>query len=83
VATVVELGVEDDDGISTGFTRDVKDERNDRCRFQMSIKLEKMEVSVDRSNNGSDVSRDTMIGVRKCWRDIRWRLAKRELRRTE
>ena len=53
MATVVELGVEDDDGISTGFTRDVKDERNDRCRFQMSIKLEKMVPNISRKDSTS------------------------------
>lgn len=36
------------------------------CRFQISMKLEKTAVRAVRSNNGFVVSRDAMIGVRKC-----------------
>jgi len=46
--------------------RDDSDEKNDRWRFQMSMKFENTDVSSARLNNGCEVSRDAMIGVRKC-----------------
>jgi hypothetical protein len=46
--------------------RDDSDEKNDRWRFQMSMKFENTDVSSARLNNGCGVSRDAMIGVRKC-----------------
>ena len=46
--------------------RVVNAERKERWRFQMSMKFEKMDVSAERSSKGSGVSRDAIIGVRKC-----------------
>lgn len=43
----------------------VREEKNDRCKFQMSMKLEKTEVSSARSSRGCGVSNAAMIGVRK------------------
>ena len=34
----------------------------------MSIKLTKMDVNCARSRSGLDVSSDSIMGVRKCWR---------------
>ena len=48
--------------------RDDRDEKNDRWRFQMSMKFENTEVSSARLSSGCEVSREAMIGVRKCWR---------------
>lgn len=45
---------------------DEREEKKDRCKFQISMKLEKTAVSAERSNKGLLVSNDTMIGVRKC-----------------
>jgi hypothetical protein len=50
--------------------REVREERKDRCRFQMSMKFEKIEVNAERFNRGSDVSREIIIGVRKCFRKV-------------
>lgn len=44
----------------------VKDVKNERWRFHMSIKLENTVTRSSRSNSGEGVSRDSMIGVRKC-----------------
>jgi hypothetical protein len=44
-----------------------REEKKERWRFQMSMKLEKIDVRDPRSNNGRRVSRDAMIGVRKSW----------------
>lgn len=46
--------------------RDVKDEKKERWRFHMSTKFEKTDVNSFRLSNGCGVSRDAIIGVRKC-----------------
>jgi hypothetical protein len=46
--------------------RDDSDEKNDRWRFQISMKFENTEVSSARLSSGFEVSREAMIGVRKC-----------------
>lgn len=46
----------------------MSDEKKDRCRFQMSMKLEKTDVRPVRSSKGCGVSSEVMIGVRKCLR---------------
>jgi hypothetical protein len=46
--------------------RDESDEKNDRWRFQISMKFENTEVSSARLNSGCGVSSETMTGVRKC-----------------
>lgn len=42
------------------------EEKKERCRFQISIKLEKTDVRDERSKSGVGVSSDAIIGVRKC-----------------
>lgn len=42
------------------------EEKKERCRFQISIKLEKTDVSDERSNRGFGESSEAIIGVRKC-----------------
>jgi len=49
------------------LSNEVRAERKDRWRFQISMKFEKIEVNAERFNNGSEASRDVMIGVRKCY----------------
>ena len=46
----------------------VSEERNDRWKFHISIKLENMEVRAGRCSKGSAVSKEAIIGVRKCCR---------------
>jgi hypothetical protein len=41
-----------------------REERNDRCRFHMSIKFEKTDVNDARSRRGCGVSNDAMMGVK-------------------
>jgi hypothetical protein len=55
-------GVDDVDELR----RDESDEKNDRWRFHMSMKFENTEVSSARLRSGCEVSREAMIGVRKC-----------------
>lgn len=45
----------------------VKAEKNERCRFQISMKLEKTAVREERSSNGASVSKDAIMGDRKCY----------------
>ena len=45
-------------------SREEREERNDRCRFHMSMKLEKTDVSDARSRRGCGVSNEAMMGVR-------------------
>lgn len=47
-------------------SKEVRDVKKDRWRFQISIKLEKTAVRDGRSRRGVGVSSDAMIGVRKC-----------------
>jgi hypothetical protein len=44
--------------------------KNERCKFHISMKLEKMAVSSERSSSGWLVSRDSIIGVRKSWKEV-------------
>ena len=44
----------------------VREEKKERWKFQMSMKLEKTAVSSLRSSKGVGLSRDAIIGVRKC-----------------
>ena len=46
--------------------RDDSDEKKDRWRFHMSMKFENTDVSSARLSRGCMVSREAMIGVRKC-----------------
>lgn len=50
----------------------MSDEKNERCKFQMSMKLEKTAVNSTRSSRGCGVSKDAMIGVRKCYENTRF-----------
>ena len=50
--------------------RVVNAERKERWRFHMSMKFEKMDVSAERFSRGSGVSRDAIIGVRKCCKPL-------------
>lgn len=45
----------------------VKAEKNERCRFQISIKLENTAVRDERSSSGESVSKDAIMGARKCY----------------
>ena len=45
----------------------VSEERNDLWKFHISIKLEKMDVRAERCRRGSGVSKDAIMGVRKCY----------------
>jgi hypothetical protein len=57
------------DGSPAGGARSVvSEERNDRWKFHISIKLEKMDVRAERCSRESGVSRDAIMGVRKCCR---------------
>lgn len=51
--------------------RSVSEEKNERWRFHISIKLEKTDVSSARSSKGCRVSNDAMIGLRKCYSELR------------
>lgn len=64
---VGESGSSDMDEDPSEKRRDVKDENNDRCRFQMSMKLEKTDVRTGRSSRGWGVSREPIMGVKKCY----------------
>ena len=50
-----------------GARRVVSEERNDLWKFHISIKLEKMDVRAERCKRGSGVSKDAIMGVRKCY----------------
>ena len=50
--------------------RVVNAEIKERWRFHMSMKFEKMDVSAERFSRGSGVSRDAIIGVRKCCKPL-------------
>ena len=50
--------------------RVVNAERKERWRVHMSMKFEKMVVSAERFSRGSGVSRDAIIGVRKCCKPL-------------
>ncbi len=54
------------EGESVG-NKAVNAEKNDRCRFQISMKLEKTAVREERSSNGASVSNDAIMGARKCY----------------
>ena len=55
------------DGSPAGGARRVVSEvRNDLWKFHISIKLEKMDVRAERCSRGSGVSKDAIMGVRKC-----------------
>jgi hypothetical protein len=45
-----------------------RDEKKERWKFHMSIKLEKIDVKDAISNKGYWVSKDAKIGVRKSWK---------------
>jgi hypothetical protein len=60
-------------GVSCGLTRKsarraCKDSKNEWCRFQMSTKFEKTEVSSARSSKGDGPSRESISGVKKYYR---------------
>lgn len=57
---------EDADGTGVGNSKVVRDEKKERCKFQMSIKFENTDVMAERSSSGLDVSSEEIIGVRKC-----------------
>jgi hypothetical protein len=46
---------------------EVRDAYKDRCRFHMSIKFEKMELSSVRDKIGFGLSRETIKGCKKCY----------------
>lgn len=50
--------------------RDESEEKKERCKFQMSMKLENTDVSAERFNNGVGVSSEAMMGVRKCFKSV-------------
>ena len=52
--------------------RDVNDEKKERWRFHMSTKFEKTDVNSFRLSNGCVVSREAIIGVRKCCEPLSW-----------
>ena len=65
-------GISDDDeddvdgSPAGGARRVVSEERKDLWKFHISIKLEKMDVRAERCSRGSGVSKDAIMGVRKC-----------------
>ena len=50
---------------SEGERREVRRLKNERCKFHISMKLEKMAVSSVRSRIGEEVSKDAIMGVKK------------------
>ena len=56
-----------DAGSKYGSKREVRAVKKDRCKFQMSMKFENIDVKDARLKSGSAASSEEIIGVRKCF----------------